>query len=188
MSQIFKKQYKEKVLPALAEVLGTKNIWAVPRIKKIVVSASFGARAKDDSPLVVAMEKNLTDITGQRPIKTLAKTSISNFKIRKGMFLGYKITLRGKRMFDFIYKLLNINMPRIRDFGGISVANIDSSGNLNIGLKEQIAFLEIAPEGIEKLHGLEIAIVTSAKSQKEGLELFRLLGFPFKELKDKDTK
>ena len=173
---------KEEVNPKLAEALGKSNVNALPKIEKVVINACLGSSVKD-SQLVETVGKNLTAITGQTPVKTVARKAISNFKVREGMFLGYKVTLRGKRMYDFIDKLINITLPRVRDFKGLTLKSIDGQGNLNIGFKEQVAFAEIGAEGVEQLHGLEVTIVTSAEENKEGAELFKLLGFPFKELK-----
>jgi len=118
-------------------------------------------------------------ITGQKPVRTLAKKSISNFKIRKGSVVGMMVTLRGKKMYDFVSKLINISLPRIRDFRGLESKAVDAGGNLNIGFKEHVAFPEIKSDEVERIHGLQVTVVTSAKTKEEGLELLKLLGFPF---------
>jgi large subunit ribosomal protein L5 len=129
--------------------------------------------------LVETVENTLLRITGQRPAKTAAKKSISNFKIRKGMTVGFMVTLRGHRMYDFLDKLVNLTLPRVRDFRGLPRKSVDHKGNLSIGFREHVAFPEIRPDEVERLHGLGITVVTNAKSREKGLALFAGLGFPF---------
>ncbi len=179
MNELIKK-YKEVVVPQMKEKFGYKNDLAVPRIEKVTLNVGISSSNKD-TQFIKAIEESLTSITGQRPVKTLAKKSISSFKIRRGMVVGYKVTLRGKKMYDFIYKLINIALPRVRDFWGISLKSVDKQGNLTLGFKENIVFPEINPSKVEKFHGLEVTITTSAKTREEGLTLLKLLGFPFKE-------
>lgn len=179
MSKLYEK-YKKEVVPALMKRLDYKNPMAVPKIEKVVINVGVGQNSKDAN-FIKQVEKNIMMITGQKPISTKAKKSISNFKIRQGMVIGVKVTLRKKMMYDFLDKLINITLPRIRDFRGVSPESFDGKGNLNLGFKEQIPFPEIRAESIEKLHGLEVSILTSAKTDKEGLELLKLMGFPFKE-------
>ncbi|MBD3359712.1 MAG: 50S ribosomal protein L5 [Candidatus Buchananbacteria bacterium] len=174
-----KEYYKKEVAPQLKESFGYTNNLAVPKLKKVVLNAGLGKGVKDSS-FMETVENTLTRITGQKPVKTKAKKSISNFKIREGMVIGMKVTLRGETMYDFIEKLIKITLPRVRDFRGLSLKSIDKEGNLNIGIKEHIAFPEIQADEIEKLHGLEMAIVTTAKNREEGEALFKALGFPFK--------
>jgi large subunit ribosomal protein L5 len=171
--------YKKKAVPELKEQFKYKNSLQVPKLEKVVLNAGLSKGLKDAS-LIEAVESTLSRISGQKPLKTKAKKSISNFKIRKGMVIGMKVTLRGKRMYDFVEKLIKVTLPRVRDFRGLSLDILDKNGNLNIGIKEHIAFPEIKADEIEKLHGLEIAIVSSAKSKKEGQALFTALGFPFR--------
>lgn len=171
--------YQKQIVPKLKEELGYTNAMAVPKIEKVVINAGLG-RGLKDSAFIETVESTLTRITGQKPIKTKAKKSISNFKIREGMVIGMKVTLRGKRMWDFIEKLIKITLPRVRDFRGLTIKAIDSKGNLNIGIKEHIAFPEIKADEIEKLHGLEIAVITTSKTKKEGKALLEFLGIPFK--------
>ena len=173
-----KEKFNKEVAPALKEKFGYKNVLAIPKIEKVVVNIGTG-RGLQDAKFNEVAESTLQRITGQRPVKTIAKKSISNFKIREGLVVGMMTTLRGPRMYDFLDKLVNITLPRIRDFRGISDKSVDPQGNLTIGFKEHIAFPEIKSDEVEKIHGLQVTIVTSAKSRAEGLELFKLLGFPF---------
>lgn len=173
-------KYQKESVPALEAKFGYKNIFAVPRVEKVVVSAGLSQGLKDAKFLDI-VEETLRKITGQKPIKTLAKKSIANFKIRQGMPVGMVVTLRGSRMYDFLDKLINITFPRVRDFRGLSSELMDKSGNLSVGFKDDICFPEIKSEEIEKMHGLQVTVRTTAKSKEEGLELLKLLGFPFRE-------
>lgn len=173
-----KEQYTAKVLPQLVKKFQYKNIWQAPRLVKAVIHVGISSSNKDPKLLEI-IEQNLTRITGQKPLHTQARMSISNFKIRKGQVIGMKVTLRGKRMYDFIDKLINVSLARVRDFRGLSPKSIDRGGSLNIGFREHIVFPEIKSDEVEKIHGLEVTIVSDAKTQEEGLELFTLLGFPF---------
>jgi large subunit ribosomal protein L5 len=172
-------KYKKEIVPKLKEKLGINNLLALPKIKKVVVNVGVGRFTKDKAHIDNVIE-SLTNITGQKPVLCAAKKSISAFKVREGNIVGVKVTLRGQRMYDFIERLVNITFPRIRDFRGISDKIIDRQGNLAIGLKEHLAFPEIKIDEISKQHGLEVCISTTAKNREAGLELFRLLGFPFK--------
>ncbi len=172
--------YKKSVVPALKERFGYKNVYQVPRLDKVVLNVGLPAGSKD-AKLAETAEQVLRRISGQQPVKTLAKKSISNFKIRKGMVVGLMVTLRGKRMEAFAEKLIHITLPRVRDFRGLSPKALDGRGNLSIGFKEFIAFPEIHPDEVERLHGLEVAVVTTAKTRDEGFALLKLLGFPFKD-------
>lgn len=178
MSRI-KEKYNKVVLPALKEKFGYKNNLAVPKIDKVVVNVGTG-KGLSDARFNEVVEDTLQRITGQRPVKVGAKKSISNFKIRKGLVVGMIVNLRGKRMDDFIDKLINVTFPRVRDFRGLDDKSIDPQGNLNIGFTEHIAFPEIKSDEVEKIHGLQISVVTTAKTKEEGLELLTLLGFPFR--------
>jgi large subunit ribosomal protein L5 len=173
-------QYKNKAVPALKEVFGYNNIMQVPRVEKVVLNVGYGRHTKDKA-YIENVEKTLMAITGQKPVSNKAKKSISNFKIRQGMDVGASVTLRGKRMYDFLDKLANVTFPRVRDFRGISPKAFDKQGNYAIGFKENIAFPEINADAIEKIHGLEVVITTTATNREEGLALLKALGFPFKE-------
>lgn len=171
--------YKKEIAPKLKEKFGYKNIFEIPRLTKVVVNVGFGRHVKEKS-YIDNVENSLIRITGQKPILTKAKKSISSFKIREGMIIGACVTLRGKRMHDFVEKLINVSFPRVRDFRGISDKGVDRSGNLTIGFKEHLAFPEIKSDEVENVFGLEISLSTTAKTREEGLEFFRLLGIPFK--------
>ncbi len=175
-----KKKFKSEIVPILKKELGYTNDLEVPRLRKVVLNVGLG-KGLTDAKFNEAVENSLMRITGQRPIKTLAKKSISNFKIRKGLVVGMKVTLRGDRMYDFVEKLVNITLPRVRDFRGLNIRSIDRQCNLNIGISEHIAFPEIKSDEVERIHGLEITLVTTAKNREEGKLLFKRLGFIFKE-------
>ncbi len=175
-----KTKYTKEVIPEMKKLFGYENNLAVPKIEKIVVAAGLSAGLKDAKFLEI-VENTLRKITGQKPIKTLAKKSISNFKIRQGMPVGMVVTLRGTRMYDFIDKLINVTFPRVRDFRGISQKFLDKEGNLSVGFREDIAFPEIKSEEIEKIHGLQVTIKTTAHSKEKGLTLLKLMGFPIQE-------
>ena len=162
---------------------GYTNNLAVPKITKVVLNIGVG-RTKDDPKSIEVAENTLKRITGQKAVSTKAKKSISAFKVREGMIVGLKVTLRGNRMYDFLTKLVAIALPRVRDFRGLDAKNVDKQGNLNIGFREHMVFPEIKSDEIEKIHGLEVAITSTASNREEGLELLTLLGFPFK----KDNK
>lgn len=178
MSEL-KKVYQEKVISTLQKELGYKNKLSVPRLEKVVLNVGVGQGLKDQKHVEV-VENTLRRISGQQPVKTRAKRAISAFKIRQGMIVGMKVTLRGERMYDFVDKLINVTLPRVRDFRGLSEKSLDKEGNMSIGFREHIAFPEIKSDEIEKMHGLEVTIHTTAKNREEGLLLFKRLGFPFK--------
>ncbi len=175
-----KEKYQKEVVNKLKEEFGYINNLAVPKIVKVTLNVGVG-KGKDDPKVAETAENTLKRITGQMPIYTQAKKSISAFKVREGMKVGLKITLRGKRMWDFLEKLVGVALPRVRDFRGLSSKSIDKTGNLSIGFREHIVFPEIKSDEVEKLHGLEVTITTTAKDNKEGLSLFKYLGFPIKE-------
>lgn len=175
-----KDKYKSDVLPKLVAEFKYGNALAAPRLTKVVINVGFGLAAKEPKRQEVAI-KTLERISGQKPVITAARKSISNFKIRQGMAIGAMVTLRGTRMYDFLGKLITVALPRVRDFRGLSLKSLDNKGNLSIGFREHIVFPEIRSDEIESLHGLEVAIATSAKSQHEGKRLLELLGFPFSE-------
>ncbi len=172
-----REQYKKEVIPALKKQFKLTNDLEVPRIKKIVINIGVGKYLKDSSQ-IEDVTNFLMTITGQKPAVTQARKSIAGFKIREGQQVGVKVTLRGKRMWDFIEKLVKVSLPRIRDFHGLKESAIDTGGNLNIGIKEHLIFPEILPEEVKRNYSLEIAIVTDIKDEKKGRELFKLLGFP----------
>lgn len=176
-SRLYKK-YQEEITPKLMAKFGYKNKMAVPKIEKVSLNVGINSR-NTDGGYNEAVENTLIRITGQKPIKTKAKKAISAFKVRENMVVGMKVTLRGQRMYDFLDKLINISIPRIRDFRGLNITAVDGQGNLNLGFKEHNVFPEIRSDEIERIHGLEISIATTAKNRAEGLALFELLGFVF---------
>ena len=178
-------KYIKEVRPAMREKFGYKNDLAVPRIEKVIINTGFGrlisGKASDEQKKISEnIVNDLSLITGQKAVPTKAKKSISAFKIREGMALGAAVTLRKKRMYDFLDRLINIALPRSRDFRGIEQRSVDQSGNLTVGIKEQIVFPEISTEKSRFIFGFEAIVVSTAKSQKEGIELFKLMGFPIK--------
>lgn len=175
-----KEQYQKTIVPALKKELGYSNIWQLPRILKVVINVGLGAAATKDQKYVDAAVSTLRKITGQHPVPTLSKQSISNFKIRQGQVVGLKVTLRGEKMYSFLEKFVHVTLPRIRDFRGLEQKSVDHGGNLTIGMKENIAFPEIAADEVERIHGVEVTVVTTAKDRKEGLALYRQLGIAFR--------
>ena len=176
---MLREQYEKKIVPALMERFGYKNRMAVPKLKLVSVNVGMSTNLLKDPKIPETVEATLTRITGQKPVKTLAKKSIASFKVRQGQNIGMKVTLRGARMWHFLEKLIHVTLPRVRDFLGISPKLVDKQGNLSMGFKEYIAFPEIRPDEIEKLHGVQVTVSTTAKTREEGLELFKLMGFPF---------
>lgn len=174
-----KKRYAEEIRPELMKRFGYTNIMAVPRLVKIVVNQGLG-EAKEDSRILEKAGKELAVITGQQPAITRAKKSISNFKLRQGMPIGLRVTLRGDRMWIFVEKLVNIALPRIRDFRGVNPGAFDGRGNYNLGLREQAIFPEITFDMVDTVRGMDIAVVTTAKNDEEAKALLELLGFPFR--------
>ena len=174
-----KEKYQKEIVPALKKDLGLDNNMLVPRITKVVINVGFGRHFKEKE-YIADIERSLTEIAGQKPVMTKAKKSISAFKIRDGLVIGAKVDLRGRRMYDFVDKLVNITFPRVRDFRGITAKSIDRAGNIAIGFKDHTAFPEIKVEKINNTFGLEVCITTNAKNKEEGLALFTALGFPFK--------
>ncbi|MDR1917960.1 MAG: 50S ribosomal protein L5 [Christensenellaceae bacterium] len=170
-------KYVKEVVPALLPKY--KNVNAVPKIEKIVVNTRLGDVRDNTKSLTGAVEE-LGLITGQKPIVTLAKKSISNFKLREGQKIGAKVTLRGKKMYEFLDKVLSIALPRVRDFSGISTKSFDRFGNYSLGFKEQLVFPEISYEKIDKVRGFDITIVTTAKNREDSLEFLTAMGFPYK--------
>lgn len=174
-----RKEYKETVKPALLKKFSYKSIMEVPKIEKIIVNMGVGD-AIHNSKLLDAAVDDLTQITGQKPIITKAKKSIAAFKVREGAAIGCKVTLRGERMFDFYDKLISVALPRVRDFRGLSKNSFDGRGNYTIGIREQLIFPEINYDKVVKVRGMDIVIVTTAKTDEEGRELLSLLGMPFR--------
>lgn len=173
-----KEIYKSEVAPALMEKFQYKSVMQIPRLDKIVVSVGCGD-CKDNNKALDAVIKDITAITGQKAVGTVARNSVANFKLREGQKVGVKVTLRGERMWEFLDRLFNIALPRVRDFRGISGDAFDGRGNYSLGLKEQIIFPEIDYEKVEKLRGMNIAICTTANTDEEARELLKLLGAPF---------
>jgi len=178
MKSALHQHYIKVVVPALNEHFGKKNPHAVPKITKVSLNVGINARQADSHHIEIA-ESTLLRITGQKPVRTKARKAISAFKIRDNMVVGVKVTLRGERMYDFLEKLINVSIPRIRDFRGLVAKNIDKQGNLTIGFKEHNVFPEIKSDEVERLHGLEVTVGTTARNYEEGLVLLTALGFPF---------
>ncbi|QVK18058.1 50S ribosomal protein L5 [Mycoplasmatota bacterium] len=172
-------QYKNEVIPALSKKFGYTSVMQVPKIDKIVVNMGVGDAITNSKVLDDAVN-DLTIITGQKPIITKAKKSIASFKLREGMSIGCKVTLRGARMFDFLDKLISISLPRVRDFNGVSKSAFDGRGNYTLGVKEQLIFPEIDYDKVNKVRGMDIVIVTTANTDEECRELLGQLGMPFK--------
>ncbi|MGB9619208.1 MAG: 50S ribosomal protein L5 [Armatimonadota bacterium] len=176
-----KDKYRAEVVPALMKQFGYKNIMQAPRLEKVVVSMGVGQAAQDAKLLDGAMA-DLSLITGQKPFVTKARKSISNFKIRQGMRIGCKVTLRGAMMYEFLDRLFNVVLPRVRDFSGIPPDSFDGRGNFSMGLKEQLVFPEIDYDKIDRSRGMNIAICTTAKTDEEGRALLKAMGLPFREV------
>lgn len=176
----FLTQYKTTILPALREQFGYRNVMQVPRLSKIVVNIGYG-RVVKQQPLIDAMEQTLVKITGQKPVHNVSKKSISNFKIRSGQAIGMSVTLRGKQMYDFFYRFIHLTLPRVRDFRGVNPKSFDGKGNYTIGIHENIAFPEVTVDSTDKIHGLQIIIHTTAKTDAEGRALLTGFGMPFRQ-------
>jgi len=174
-----KEQYEKEVVPALTKKFEYTSSMQVPKLDKVVINIGLGDTRENPKALESAM-KELAQITGQKPIVTKAKKSIAAFKIREGQDLGCKVTLRRDKMYDFVYKLFNVALPRVRDFRGVSADAFDGRGNYSMGLKEQLIFPEIEYDKVDKLRGMDIIFVTTAETDEEARELLRLLGMPFK--------
>jgi large subunit ribosomal protein L5 len=179
MTHILKERYQSEIAPALMDSLNLTNAMQVPRIQKIVVNVGVG-EALDNAKSLDAAVADITQITGQKPIITKARKSIANFKLREGRAIGVKVTLRGERMWAFLDRLMNVALPRVRDFRGVNPDAFDGRGNYTLGLREQLVFPEIDYDKIDKLRGLEVSIVTTARNDDEGRQLLQMLGMPFK--------
>ena len=170
--------YTNEVAPALLKKFNYKSVMQIPKLDKIVINIGLG-EAKDNPKVIDAAMNDLTIITGQKPVVTKAKKSIANFKLRQGMNIGVKVTLRGEKMYEFIDRLFNVALPRVRDFRGINPNAFDGRGNYSLGIKEQLIFPEIEYDKIDKIRGMDIIFVTTAKTDEEGRELLNLMGAPF---------
>ena len=171
-------KYLAEAVPALKQKFGYKNVMEIPKLEKVVINMGLGD-CKDNAKALEAAVAELTAIAGQKPLTTKARKSIANFKVREGMNIGAKVTIRGARMDEFIDKLMNVALPRVRDFRGVSTKAFDGRGNYALGIREQLLFPEIEYDKVEKVRGMEIIFVTSAKTDEECMELLRLLGMPF---------
>ena len=173
-----KEQYNNEIVDAMIKKFGYKNIMEVPKLDKIVVNMGVG-EAKENAKLLEAAIKDMEAITGQKAVATKAKNSVANFKIREGMAIGCKTTLRGEKMYDFVDRLINLALPRVRDFRGVNPNAFDGRGNYALGIKEQIIFPEIEYDKIDKVRGIDVIFVTTAKTDEEARELLRLFNMPF---------
>ncbi|HOM17074.1 MAG TPA: 50S ribosomal protein L5 [Thermoguttaceae bacterium] len=172
-------RYQQEVLPALAQRLGRSNVLSLPKLKKIVVNMGVGSATSEKKHLEEAMDA-LTHISGQKPVMTRARKSVANFRLRKGMAIGCKVTLRGRRMYEFLDRLISIALPRVRDFRGLNPHGFDGRGNYSLGLSEQWVFPELNPDRYTRTQGLNITICTSARNDDEARQLLRELGLPFR--------
>ena len=175
-----KEQYQEKVIPALMKEFNYRNIMEVPKLEKVVINMGLG-EAIQNAKVLDSAQSELGAITGQKPVVTKAKKSIANFKLRAGMPIGCKVTLRRNRMYEFFDRLVNVALPRIRDFKGVSGKSFDGRGNYALGIREQIIFPEIDYDKIDKIKGMNIVIATTAKSDEEGKALLKMMGMPFRD-------
>ena len=179
MTSRLKKKYTNEVVPFLVERFKYENIMQVPRLEKIVLNMGLGS-SKENPKAIESAVKELETITGQHPIVTKARKSIANFKLREGMNVGVKVTLRGEKMYDFLDKFMNISLPRVRDFRGISSKSFDGRGNYAVGIKEQLIFPEIEYDMVDQIRGMDIVVVTTANTDEEAKELLDKMGMPFK--------
>lgn len=175
-----KERYATEVVPALMRDFGYRNTMQVPRIQKIVINIGMGSEARENAKALDNAAGDVATITGQKPVITKAKKSIAQFKLRTGMPIGVMVTLRGARMWEFLDKLVNISLARVRDFNGVSPSSFDGHGNFTLGLREQLIFPEIDYDRIDKIRGMEVVIVTSARNDEEGRRLLQLMGMPFR--------
>ena len=170
--------YTSEIAPALMQQFGYKSVMQIPKLDKVVINVGVGD-AKENSKAIDAVMKDIAAITGQKPVPTYARKSVANFKLRQGMKIGVKVTLRGERMYEFVDRLFNLALPRVRDFKGINPNAFDGRGNYSLGLKEQLLFPEIEYDKVEKIRGMEICFVTTAQNDEEARELLRRMGAPF---------
>lgn len=179
-----KDKYQKEIVPALKDKFAYKSVMQVPKVVKVTINKGIGAAVSDKKLVDIGVEE-LTTITGQRAVATIAKNSVSNFKLREGMPIGAKVTLRGNRMYEFIDRLITVALPRVRDFRGISDKGFDGRGNYTLGVKEQIIFPEISIDKINRISGMDITFVTDAPTDEESYELLKALGLPFANKKNK---
>ena len=175
---ILKETYKSEIAPALMKKFGYKSVMQIPKLDKVVINVGVGD-AKENSKAIDAVMKDIATITGQKPVPTYARKSVANFKLRQGMKIGVKVTLRGERMYEFVDRLFNLALPRVRDFKGINPNAFDGRGNYSLGLKEQLLFPEIEYDKVDKIRGMDICFVTTAQNDEEARELLRRMGAPF---------
>lgn len=175
---VLKEKYMKEVIPALQAKFKYKNVMEVPKLEKIVLNMGVGD-VKDNPKAMESAVNDMTLIAGQKPVVTKAKKSVAAFKLRAGMNIGCKVTLRGEKMYDFAYKLINISLPRVRDFRGVPMNSFDGRGNYSMGVKEQLIFPEIDYDKVEKIRGMDITFVTTANTDEEARELLKLMGMPF---------
>lgn len=173
-----REKYQNEIMPALQKEFSYENVMAIPKLDKVVVNIGLGEAIQNPKALDAALQ-DITAITGQKPIVTRAKKSIAAFKLREGMPIGVKVTLRGDRMFEFIDRLFNVALPRVRDFRGVSPTSFDGRGNYSLGLREQLIFPEIDYDKVDKIRGMQIAFTTTAQTDEEGKALLKMLGMPF---------
>ena len=173
-----KETYKNDIAPALMKKFGYKSVMQIPKLDKVVINVGCG-EARDNAKVIDAIINDLSAITGQRPVVCRARKSVANFKLREGMNIGAKVTLRGDRMYEFVDRLFNVALPRVRDFRGINANSFDGRGNYNMGLKEQLIFPEIDYDKIDKVRGMDLCFVTTANTDEEARELLTLMGAPF---------
>ena len=173
-----KDYYNSTVAPAMMKKFNYENVMQIPKLDKVVVNVAAG-EAKENAKVIDAIMTDLAAITGQKPVVCRAKKSVANFKLREGMPIGVKVTLRGEKMYEFVYKLFNVSFPRVRDFRGINGNSFDGKGNYSTGIKEQLIFLEIEYDKIDKVRGMDINFITTAQTDEEAKELLSLLGAPF---------
>ena len=171
--------YESDIKVAMIKKFGYKNVMQVPKLEKIVINMGVG-EARENAKILESAVKDMTEISGQKPVITKAKKSVANFKLREGMPIGCKVTLRGERMYEFADRLINLALPRVRDFRGVSADSFDGRGNYALGIKEQIIFPEIEYDKVDKVRGMDIIFVTTARTDEEARELLRLFGMPFK--------
>ena len=173
-----KVKYNEEIAPALMKKFGYKSVMQIPKLDKVIVNVGCG-EAKDNSKLIEAVIRDIAAITGQKPVPTIARKSVANFKVREGQTVGAKVTLRGERMWEFLDRLFNVALPRVRDFRGINPNSFDGRGNYAFGLKEQLIFPEIEYDKVDKIRGMDICICTTATTDEEAKELLTMVGAPF---------
>ncbi len=175
-----KEKYEEEIVPKLKEQMQYKSVMQVPRLEKICINQGIGAAVSDKKLIEIAIEE-LSAITGQKAVPTKAKKAISNFKLREGIPIGVRVTLRGRKMYEFLDRLITLALPRVRDFRGISPKGFDGRGNYTLGVKEQIIFPEISIDKVNKMTGMNITLITNAKNNQEAYQLLKILGMPFQE-------